>query len=82
MNVMGVGALELVVIMLVAFLVLGPGRSIEMARTVGKVLGDLRRTFNDVVAAASLEELEQSHRQPAPPSREEEERQPTSNDDE
>ena len=53
-NFFGVGFLELTVIFLVAFLVLGPGKSIEMARTAGKLLGDLRRTLNELTAAASL----------------------------
>ena len=62
MNFMGIGLPEIGVIFLVAFLVLGPNRSISMARSAGKVLGDLRRTFNDVAAAASLEQ-----RDAAPP---------------
>ncbi len=49
------GMLELAAIFLVAFLVLGPVKSVEMARTAGKVLGNLRRTFNDVIAATTLD---------------------------
>ena len=59
MNFMGIGLPEMAVILLVAFLVLGPARTVTMARTAGKVLGDLRRTFNQVAAAARLEEIEQ-----------------------
>ena len=55
MNFLGMGMLELAVIFLVAFLALGPSKSIEMARTTGKVLGDLRRTFNEVIAATTLD---------------------------
>jgi len=55
LNFLGMGMPELAVIFLVAFLVLGPSKSIEMARTTGKVLGDLRRTFNDVLAATKLD---------------------------
>ena len=54
MNLFGVGFLELTVIFLVAFLVMGPGKSIELARTAGKLLGDLRRTLNEMTAAANL----------------------------
>ena len=74
MNFMGVGLMEIGVILLVAFLVLGPSRSIAMSRTVGKVLGDLRRTFNEVAAAVSLEQREQTapRRDPPPPDQEEE----------
>ena len=55
MNFLGMGMFELAAIFLVAFLVLGPIKSVEMARTAGKVLGDLRRTFNEVVAATTLD---------------------------
>ena len=52
--------MELVVVLLMAFLVLGPGRSIEMAKKSGKVLGDLRRTFSEVSDAVSMEQSRQS----------------------
>ena len=58
MNFMGIGLPEIGVILLVAFLVLGPNRSISMARTAGKLLGDLRRTFSEVADAVSLEQRE------------------------
>ena len=58
MNFMGIGLPELGVILVVAFLVLGPSRSISMARSTGKLLSDLRRTFSEVAAAASLEQRE------------------------
>ena len=67
MNFMGIGSMELVVILLVGFLVLGPGRSIDMARKSGKFLGDLRRTFSEVTDAISVEERQRTHsQQPAP----------------
>ena len=59
MNFMGMGVPELGVIFLVAFLVLGPSRAIDMARNAGKVLGDLRRSFGDVTSAMNLESMEQ-----------------------
>lgn len=67
MNFMGIGFMELVVILLVAFLVVGPGRSIEMARRTGKVLGDLRRGFSEVTEAISVEERQRAHSQQPPP---------------
>ncbi len=60
MNLMGVGLMELAVILLVAFLVLGPKRSISMARAAGQMFSNLRRTFNEVAAAASQEEMDDS----------------------
>ena len=59
MNFLGMGIPEVGVILLVAFLVLGPGRSIDMARSAGKILGDLRRSFNDVTKAVTIEAMEQ-----------------------
>ncbi len=67
MNLAGVGLPEMAVIFLVAFLVLGPARAIGMARTAGKVLGDLKRTFNQVAAAASMEQRDQPANRWAPP---------------
>ena len=67
MNIMGMGFMELAVVLLVAFLVLGPGRSIDMARRSGKVLGDLRRTFSEVTDAISTEERQRTHAQQPPP---------------
>ncbi len=67
MNIMGMGLMELAVVLLVAFLVLGPGRSIDMAKRTGKVLGDLRRTFGEVTDAISTEERQRSHAQQPPP---------------
>ncbi len=60
MNFMGMGLPEMGVIFLIAFLVLGPSKSIDMARTAGKVIRDIRRTFSDVASAANLDLREQS----------------------
>lgn len=57
------GMPEIVVIMVIAFLALGPGKSIDMARTAGRLMRDLRRTFNEVSAAVSLDDVD------APPPR-------------
>ena len=67
MNLAGVGLPEIAVIFLVAFLVLGPARAIGMARTAGKVLGDLKRTFNEIAAAASVEQRDQTANRWSPP---------------
>ena len=59
MNFMGMGIPELGVILLVAFLVLGPSRAIDMARSAGKIMGDLRRSFSEVTSAMSVETMDQ-----------------------
>ena len=48
MNLMGVGPMELFVVLLVAFLVLGPERMVTSARDVAKVVTDLRQTFSNI----------------------------------
>ena len=56
MNFMGMGIMEVAVVLLVAFLVLGPSRTIDSARTAGRILSDLRRSFNEVMEAVNLEQ--------------------------
>ena len=48
MNFLGIGGLELVLIGILAFLVLGPKRLSEGARTAAKVLGELRRQRDEL----------------------------------
>ena len=55
MNFMGMGIVELGVVLVIGFLVLGPSRSIDTARSAGKLIGELRRSFNEVMEAINLE---------------------------
>ena len=48
MNFLGMGPLEIVAILLVAFIFLGPGRMAEAARFLGKMVGDLRRMSSEL----------------------------------
>jgi len=54
LNLFGMGMTEIAIIFLVAFLALGPNRSIDMARTLGRVLGEIKRTVNEVIAATNI----------------------------
>jgi sec-independent protein translocase protein TatB len=45
--VLGIGAEELILVLIVALLVLGPERLPKVARDVGRVVGDLRRTSDE-----------------------------------
>ena len=67
MNFLGVGLPEMAVVLLISFLVLGPGKSIEMARTVGRIAGELRRSFSDLTAAVTLEEGQEGESSAARP---------------
>ena len=55
MNIFGIGFLELVVIMAIALIVLGPAKTIDMAKDAGKMLGEMRRSLADVSKAVNEE---------------------------
>lgn len=77
MNVMGVGGLELLVVVIVAMLVLGPARVAEYGRTLGKLIGELRRASEGIPAvfenliderkSQTEEEEEEEADEPPPP---------------
>ncbi len=60
----GIGSSELVVIILVALLVLGPKRLPEVMKVIGRVLAELRKTADDVKkelgAEAGLKDIQDS----------------------
>ena len=62
----GIGMPELLVILVVALIVLGPKRLPEIARSLGRGMAEFRRASNEFsrTISASLEEPPQ---QPAPP---------------
>ena len=51
-----IGMTELIVIMVVALVVIGPKRLPEMARTLGKALGDFKRATSDFQSSFNLED--------------------------
>ena len=66
----GIGMPELIVILVVALVVLGPKRLPEVARSLGKAMAELRRQTSDIVdefqVQAMLEDDEKPKR-PKPP---------------
>ena len=50
-----IGMPELIVIFAVALIVFGPKRLPELARTIGKGLGELKRAFQDVKDSVETE---------------------------
>ena len=51
-----IGMTELIVIMVVALIVIGPKRLPELARTLGKALGDFKRATSDFQNSFSIED--------------------------
>ncbi|MBI4200115.1 MAG: twin-arginine translocase TatA/TatE family subunit [Chloroflexi bacterium] len=56
MNLFGMGPLELVFVLVVALLVLGPNRMVEAARTLGRQVRTLQRAASEIPRLLSLEE--------------------------
>lgn len=54
MNVFGVGNLELLWILLLALVLLGPGRLVDAARAAGKFWREAQHTIRSVADAASI----------------------------
>ena len=55
MNLFGVGNMELIVVLLVALLVLGPARMVDVARSAGKYWNEAQRTIRSVADAATAQ---------------------------
>tara|TARA_B100000029_G_scaffold476330_1_gene520376 strand:+ start:288 stop:539 length:252 start_codon:yes stop_codon:yes gene_type:complete len=56
MDVFGVGPVEILMVGFVSFLILGPARMVEVARTLGKFVQEIRRTTSDLANVISIEE--------------------------
>jgi Sec-independent protein translocase protein TatA len=70
MDFLGVGGLEIVIILIVALLLWGPGRIVEIARTLGKIVHTLRNTTS-VLSTQLTKELEEQKKEDPPPSKNE-----------
>jgi Tat protein translocase TatB subunit len=64
----GIGMPELVVILVVALLVLGPKRLPDVARSIGRAVGEFRRQSNEVMdeLRVQLNAEEQTRETPKP----------------
>ncbi len=66
----GVGMPELLVILVVALVVLGPKRLPEVARQLGKAMAEFRRQTSDLMEefqSQAMSDDEAERRRPAPP---------------
>ena len=65
MDLMGVGTAEVLLILLVAILVVGPGKIVEFARTMGKIMRTIKKASFDLTSSVTkeleLEDKEKSH---------------------
>lgn len=60
MDLMGVGTAEVLMILLVALLVIGPNKVVEFGRTMGKIVRTIKKASFDVTASITKElELEE-----------------------
>ena len=58
MDFLGIGLLELLWIIVIALVVLGPSKTVNMARSAGRMLGQVRRAMGDLSRIVEEEELE------------------------
>ncbi len=63
MDFLGIGPGEILLIIVVALLLWGPGRIVEIARTFGKVLHTIRKEANGLTSqlTTELEEQKKEH---------------------
>ena len=61
----GIGSTELLVILVVALVVIGPSKLPEMAKTLGKAMGEFRRMSSDVKRTIEME-ADREQKKPAP----------------
>ena len=66
MDFLGIGGWEVLLILVVAVIVLGPGRIAEVGRTMGKIVRTLKKASFDLSAQVSRE-LEEQEKKPPPP---------------
>jgi sec-independent protein translocase protein TatB len=57
----GIGSSEFLVILIVAFLVLGPSHLPKVARTLGKAMGEFRRVSTEFQRTLNLEVEKEEH---------------------
>lgn len=68
-DLFGIGPMEILIILVVAVIALGPAKMVEVGRALGKLVGTLKKASADLTnqVAKELEEEKQSQPPPAPP---------------
>ena len=65
MDFLGIGGWELLIILIIALLIYGPARIVEVARNLGKIVRMLKNTTSTLTAQISKEMEEQEKNKPA-----------------
>lgn len=67
MDFLGIGTGEILMIILVAFLILGPHKVVEFGKSAGKVVHSIKKASSDLTTnfTRELEEEQKSHLPPA-----------------
>ncbi len=64
MGFFGIGTGEILLILIVALIIWGPGRTTEVGRTLGKIVRALKKATFDLTAQITREAEEQEKEQP------------------
>ena len=59
MNIIGIGFTELIFVLLIALVFLGPGKMVEIAKKIGGMLRQFQNTANELPKMLALEDLEE-----------------------
>jgi len=59
MNIIGIGFTELIFVLLIALVFLGPGKMVEIAQKIGGMLRQFQNTANELPKMLALEDLEE-----------------------
>src|SRR4030042_319145 len=66
MDFLGIGPGEILLILILALVIFGPGKLTEIARTLGKTVRAIRKASSDLTTTVTRE-LETTQKKPSPP---------------
>ncbi len=66
-DLFGIGPMEILLILLVAVIALGPARMVELGRALGKLVGTLKKASAELTTQVTRELEEEKKAQPSKP---------------
>ena len=69
MNFFGIGGMELIVILLLGFIILGPRQLISVAKGLGRTISELRNAMNQFTRLVDEDDDDKKDRSPGPKDR-------------